>query len=64
MEVRGLGPVTVESSTSASPLGRRARALLAVLALSADSEPGPDALVARVWPTPPPDPLGALSAAR
>ena len=59
-----LGPVTVESSTSASPLGKRARALLAVLALSAGSEPGPDELVARVWPTPPPDPLGALAGLR
>ena len=59
-----LGPVTVESPTSASPLGKRARALLAVLALSAGSEPGPDELVARVWPTPPPDPLGALAGLR
>ena len=59
-----LGPVTVESPTSASPLGKRARALLAVLALSAGSEPAPDELVARVWPTPPPDPLGALAGLR
>ena len=59
-----LGPVTVEPSTSASPLGKRARALLAVLALSRGSEPGPDELVARVWPTPPPDPLGALAGLR
>jgi predicted ATPase/DNA-binding SARP family transcriptional activator len=64
MEVRVLGPVTVEPSTSASPLGRRARALLAVLALSEGSEPDPDGLVARVWPTPPPDPLGALAGLR
>ena len=56
-----LGPVTLESSTSASPLGKRARALLAVLALSAGSEPDPDELVARVWPTAPPDPTGALA---
>jgi predicted ATPase/DNA-binding SARP family transcriptional activator len=64
MEVGVLGPVTVESSTSASPPGKRARALLAVLSLSAGSEPGPDELVARVWPTPPPDPLGALAGLR
>ncbi len=63
-----LGPVTVESPTSPSSpesrLGKRARALLAVLALSAGSEPAPDELVARVWPTPPPDPLGALAGLR
>ena len=59
-----LGPVTVDAPTSASSPGKRARALLAVLALSADSEPAPDELVARVWPTPPPDPLGALAGLR
>jgi predicted ATPase/DNA-binding SARP family transcriptional activator len=64
MEVRVLGPVTVESPTSASPLGKRARALLAVLALSDGPEPTPDELVARVWPSPPPDPPGALAGLR
>jgi predicted ATPase/DNA-binding SARP family transcriptional activator len=64
MEVRVLGPVTVESPTSASPLGKRARALLAVLALSDGSEPTTDELVARVWPSPPPDPAGALAGLR
>ncbi len=54
-----LGPVTVPGPGPAP--GKRARALLAVLALSAGSEPEPDELVARVWPTPPPDPLGALA---
>ena len=35
-----------------------------MLALSADPEPAPDELVARVWPSPPPDPLGALAGLR
>ena len=59
-----LGPVTVPGPGPAP--GKRARALLAVLALSAEAgeQPTTEELVARVWPAPPPDPAAALDGLR
>jgi len=61
MEVGLLGPVTVPVPAGEAAPGKRARALLAVLAL-AQGDPVPDAeLATRVWGTAlPPDPATAL----
>ncbi len=60
MEVEVLGPVTVPVPEGATGPGRRARALLAVLALAGAEPVTDEELVSRTWPTTPPDPAGAL----
>jgi predicted ATPase/DNA-binding SARP family transcriptional activator len=64
MEVGVLGPVVVELPDGAAQPGKRARALAAVLALAGDETPDDRELVARVWPTSPPNPEGALEGLR
>ncbi len=64
MEVGVLGPVSVPVPEGATGPGKRARALLAVLALAGAEPLTDDELVARTWPTPPPDPAGALDTLR
>ncbi len=67
MEVGLLGPVTVPAPEGPATPGKRARALLAVLALAAlagDEQPSDEDLVGRAWPTTPPDPTAALAGVR
>ena len=59
-----LGPVVVEVPDGSAQPGKRARALAAVLALAGAETPDDGEIVARVWPTPPPDPDGALEGLR
>ena len=57
-----LGPVLVQRPGPAA--GKRARALLSVLALTAGERFAEDELARRVWPTPPPDAAAALDVLR
>ena len=58
-----LGPVEVPVPEGVTTPGKRARALLAALALGGEPV-ADDELVARVWPSPPPDPESALQGLR
>jgi predicted ATPase/DNA-binding SARP family transcriptional activator len=61
MEVGLLGPVTVPVPEGGVELGKRARALLAVLTLADDGTLTTDELAVRLWgATTPPDPANAL----
>ncbi|WP_460368116.1 AfsR/SARP family transcriptional regulator, partial [Actinocorallia lasiicapitis] len=54
MQVRLLGPVELRDARGSVPIGPRARAVLAALALDAGRPVSVDRLVSTVWPEAPP----------